>query len=241
MSETENNNFHEFALQTVLFKGRPDLYFCYLKSEKIAFALRRLLEHAPGHSVSESLSRGSAHLPSSIVRFAAQEIDEFSLLADVFELLSLTRLCVSENRIEEGNARILIGEFESMAKKISVGKNASPFLSLEDLAVPPLLPPEREPARLSHGRTLSDIKDNKGQNQGHIVKETPAASRERTSQVLKIVLELKRVSIKDISKVIRGCSEKTIQRELNVLISQGLVRKEGDRRWSVYVATGKEA
>jgi DNA-binding HxlR family transcriptional regulator len=34
--------------------------------------------------------------------------------------------------------------------------------------------------------------------------------------------------------MIRGVSEKTIQRELGALIESGLVMKQGERRWSVY-------
>jgi DeoR/GlpR family transcriptional regulator of sugar metabolism len=41
-------------------------------------------------------------------------------------------------------------------------------------------------------------------------------------------------SIKDISTLVRGVSEKTIQRELSALISSGSVLKQGERRWSTY-------
>ncbi|MCI5108643.1 MAG: hypothetical protein MRY49_02245 [Candidatus Pacebacteria bacterium] len=41
-------------------------------------------------------------------------------------------------------------------------------------------------------------------------------------------------SIKDITKEVKGCSEKTIQREINDLIEAGLVSKSGERRWSRY-------
>jgi hypothetical protein len=34
--------------------------------------------------------------------------------------------------------------------------------------------------------------------------------------------------------MIKDCSEKTIQRELIVLVSEKVVKKEGERRWSVY-------
>jgi DNA-binding transcriptional ArsR family regulator len=43
-----------------------------------------------------------------------------------------------------------------------------------------------------------------------------------------------KVSIKDISTLIRGVSEKTIQRELAALIEAGIVEKQGERRWSTY-------
>jgi DeoR/GlpR family transcriptional regulator of sugar metabolism len=40
--------------------------------------------------------------------------------------------------------------------------------------------------------------------------------------------------IKDISMLIREVSEKTIQRELQVLVDSGRVLKEGERRWTRY-------
>jgi hypothetical protein len=42
------------------------------------------------------------------------------------------------------------------------------------------------------------------------------------------------VNIKDIVPNIKGCSEKTIQRELIVLINEGKIKKIGERRWSKY-------
>ena len=42
-------------------------------------------------------------------------------------------------------------------------------------------------------------------------------------------------TIKDISKVIKGCSEKTIQRDLMSLIKKGVLKKVGEKRWSKYV------
>lgn len=44
-------------------------------------------------------------------------------------------------------------------------------------------------------------------------------------------------SIKDIAIAVKGCSEKTIQRELNALIGQGTIVREGEKRWSVYKRT----
>jgi hypothetical protein len=34
--------------------------------------------------------------------------------------------------------------------------------------------------------------------------------------------------------VVRGVSEKTIQRELSLLVLEGTVRKQGERRWTTY-------
>jgi hypothetical protein len=40
--------------------------------------------------------------------------------------------------------------------------------------------------------------------------------------------------MKDFVKVIPECSEKTIQRELLDLVGKGVLKKEGERRWSTY-------
>ncbi len=42
------------------------------------------------------------------------------------------------------------------------------------------------------------------------------------------------LSIKDLTDVIKGCSEKTIQRELISLVNAGVLLKAGERRWSRY-------
>ncbi len=57
---------------------------------------------------------------------------------------------------------------------------------------------------------------------------------ERKDNILKIIRKKGDVTIKDISSVISGCSEKTIQRELLVLVSLGVLKKEGEKRWSKY-------
>lgn len=52
---------------------------------------------------------------------------------------------------------------------------------------------------------------------------------------IKTVLEAKgEASIKDIAAIITDCSEKTIQRELNAMIEDNIVKRHGERRWSRY-------
>ncbi len=41
-------------------------------------------------------------------------------------------------------------------------------------------------------------------------------------------------TIKDISEIINDVSEKTIQRELNAMIDENVVKRQGERRWSKY-------
>lgn len=57
----------------------------------------------------------------------------------------------------------------------------------------------------------------------------------RKEQILALFVRGVDVSIKDISARIKGCSEKTIQRELNNLVFEGLIERIGEKRWSRYI------
>lgn len=56
----------------------------------------------------------------------------------------------------------------------------------------------------------------------------------RQNSILEFVIKHKDVSIKDILPNIKGCSEKTIQRELISLIASQKIKRIGDRRWARY-------
>ena len=57
----------------------------------------------------------------------------------------------------------------------------------------------------------------------------------RREQILALFVIGVDVSIKDIATRIRGCSEKTIQRELNALLYDNVIERIGEKRWSRYV------
>jgi hypothetical protein len=57
----------------------------------------------------------------------------------------------------------------------------------------------------------------------------------RRNTILKIIKDKKEVTIKDISNLIADVSEKTIQRELITLVSEGVLKKVGEKRWSKYM------
>lgn len=57
---------------------------------------------------------------------------------------------------------------------------------------------------------------------------------ERQKTILDTIRSRGESSIKDLVNVIKGCSEKTIQRELISLVQTGVLSKTGERRWSRY-------
>lgn len=247
-----NKKFHEFAIKSILFKGHTDLYLCYLKAERIAHVLALLQLRSASDTAEklQSLVTASSRLPETLLHFAAGEIDISVILADIFSLLSAVRLAGTQQFIVNENSALLATEYERLAEKIASGTRLSPFLQDSDFVLPSLPQPETLLPLASASETFMPpevLKDNKGQSKGQ--KDKPATPQghtpvrpgqaqgglsKRASLILEFVRKHKNVSIKDIARVIKGFSEKTIQRELTALIQQGLVEKRGERRWSVY-------
>lgn len=59
-------------------------------------------------------------------------------------------------------------------------------------------------------------------------------SADRRGGILAVIDARGKATVKDIGAVVTGCSEKTIQRELNAMIAEGQLRKVGERRWTTY-------
>ncbi len=64
--------------------------------------------------------------------------------------------------------------------------------------------------------------------------ESSESKGQRRDEILKIIKTKGSVTIKDITELIKNCSEKTVQRELLGLVEEGVVKKTGERRWSKY-------
>ena len=244
-----SKKFHEFAVKSILFKGHTDLYLCYLKAEKVAHVLSVLQARSAAEMADklQTLVSAASRLPETVLHFAAGEIDITVILADIFSLLSATRLAGTQQFIVNENAAILVTEYERLAEKLASGTRLSPFISEGDFILPSLPVSEPTLQLMQPSETSAQaaiVKDNKGQSKGQKDKQPSVQGQskdlqgglaKRTSLILEFVRKHKNVSIKDIAKVIKGFSEKTIQRELTLLIQMDLVEKRGERRWSVYM------
>jgi hypothetical protein len=66
---------------------------------------------------------------------------------------------------------------------------------------------------------------------------SPSSAKGLSDRQQIIIKELRnkgQLTVKDLAEKIKGCSEKTIQRELLSLVGSGVLKKEGERRWSRY-------
>lgn len=67
-----------------------------------------------------------------------------------------------------------------------------------------------------------------------IKKDSNDKKNKRQEDILNLLKERSDLSVKDFTQVIKDCSEKTVQRELLDLVDKGIIKKEGERRWSRY-------
>ena len=148
-------------------------------------------------------------------------------------IINLLGSAVLAQLISEKNASIIILEikhflllpmhddsmttlFSSMdVIKKDTTKKTTPSLSFNTYKTNAMISPER-----SH-RNVKEINDNKHKRQDAIVS---------------FINDRKSGGIKDISLLFPDISEKTIQRELGVLVQAGKITKRGSKRWSVYMA-----
>src|SRR5437016_223063 len=91
--------FHELALKSILFKGRSQLYYCYLKAERIAHVLFILQEKSDSTKPLSLIAEEASALPREVVFFVTGELHLSHLVASIFSLLSLLRLAVTQGKL----------------------------------------------------------------------------------------------------------------------------------------------
>ena len=84
---------------------------------------------------------------------------------------------------------------------------------------------KREEIKYTAKPALSFVKDN------NVLKDIKD---KRQDIIIALVKKHNTLTIKGFTSVIKDCSEKTIQRELLALVTKGVLKKEGERRWSTY-------
>lgn len=160
----------------------------------------------------------------------------------VQEIMSLLTVSKNAGLLSDMNYEIVHREFGNllpkteslgeMLKKIDtheeVLSQTSTQSNFEEKPVMSYLPSVRE---------LPVIKDKiVREHISHVQKDGAVAMKKngRQTAILDLLKKKHEIMIKDISPVIDGVSEKTIQRELLYLVKEGVLKKEGEKRWSKY-------
>lgn len=126
------------------------------------------------------------------------------IVTAIDDLLSLCEVCHGAGYLSDMNCEVFKKEYSAIKEL---------FQKQLDLPALPLLETERQAPKKDRGETHSI---------------------DRKDEILKVFKPNTNYSIREVSQAFQGLSAKTIQRDLNLLVEQGVIKKTGERRWSRY-------
>lgn len=231
--------------------GQRDVWYLYAKAELIGKAILNLLEHSPADQplLTERITLSVLDLVSFASEGTVHAVARDDLSFKTLELSSLVRLSGAAGLLDMSSVSILSEELRRFSDRLSAIRGGLGFALDESFfSIPTALDtpkvqgqlrrePETRPS-LERNMSVTTPVSSRGMNlnKGHESLQHPDKGQlsDRSRLILEVVKEKGAVSIRDIASAISGCSEKTIQRELVALIERGLIKREGERRWSTY-------
>jgi hypothetical protein len=207
----------------------------------------------------DEIEKTSVRLVSYAARAYEQHEDRRAFLRTLNTLVALLDVAARTHRIAESNTKMIISELlmlKTFIAELEWGSGRT-FVPLDRTALP--TPHElvgREPAisdilRVGREKDTSatdtaryethnpeqrpaPVNDTRPHTIRHNVERVHDAQKDRRATILGMLQRKDRVTVRDVAHIIKDCSEKTLQRELLALVAQGVLVKEGERRWSTY-------
>ncbi|MES2668402.1 MAG: hypothetical protein V4644_01775 [Patescibacteria group bacterium] len=247
----------DFVLDKAIFSNvfEKDIrrVYLYKKAERLAKAIHLI---GPAFIASGPLKDRLDRIVIGLVDAAVLPpiASREALSRELLALSSILSIARTGGMLSSMNADLIIREAHTLLGEAAGYEE--PRLALDEM--PSLASLVKSSARLdeTRGRSLARVTydpalhaddesgaDSKGHDKGHI-KDTHISaprntskgegSRGRRESILAVLSSKGPSYIKDISLVVRDVSEKTIQRELSVLVAEGKIVRKGDRRWTTY-------
>jgi hypothetical protein len=264
MNSSSNGHAVSDASLGAFYERNSRMSYILKKTEKITTAIYMVTDFMIDSEPLKKELRTYAILLLSKTRELSKKATEpdYSIVEDLKfgseSISSLINLATTIGLVSNMNGGIIVKELEKTSKeliqiyndrRVSVTTHpgyANIILSEEMFQVS--VPEIQAPVRIDKGQ------DYNGQEKSNTVlykkPETEIAKKENVSKsntlgikiarrndVLNIVKVKGQVSVKDIVLMLKDISEKTVQRELFSLVKEGVLKKEGEKRWSVYKLT----
>ncbi|HEY0948470.1 MAG TPA: hypothetical protein VGE53_03265 [Candidatus Paceibacterota bacterium] len=244
----------DFVLEKVIFSNvfEKDIrrVYLYKKAERLAKAIHLIVPaFTDAPSFKDRLDRIAVGLVDAAVLPPAASREALS--RELLALSSMLGIARTGGKLTPMNADLIAREAHLLLAEVAGYEE--PRLTLEEVPTLASLAKAaaangesarlRSLARVSYDAALDTPEESvsdKGQSKGHIKDTTipkpkaATAGSQRREGILSVLRTKGPSYIKDISLVVRDVSEKTIQRELSVLVSEGVVKRKGDRRWTTY-------
>lgn len=233
------NNSEKKQEISSFFDKDAGFVFVYKKTEKLASAVYMVTGlFSDSEPMKWTLRKKISDLVSFIINHKESKSSEHlnfvhNSKVKILEFVSLLEISHKGNLISEMNFSILKQEFLNLVNALENSNIMSGEKEISksffDVSDPQNLQNRGAfSGQISHPKTPA-LKD----------KNLPIAKDEfkrtnRQTIIINLLKKRKDLTIKDISEVIKDCSEKTIQRELIYLMNAGAVKRTGERRWSKY-------
>ncbi len=252
MSDT--NNYNPSPLNDPInwkslgfFSIEDYLVYIFKKTEKITAALYLvsglLKDDEPMKW--ELRDRGMDMLNSSFNASSSVPGDKNVIVQSIFtsalETISLLNVAKISNLISEMNHSILVKEIDQVVSLLrdrltESAQSAGLVLSEAFFKTPSMFASGFKSD--VQGSVYNRTSANKGISNKHRISDARSSVEEKKSNrqegIIRILKGQSNLTIKDFSNTIKDCSEKTIQRELLEMVEKGVIKKEGERRWSRY-------
>lgn len=236
MKRTDNNTeIKTNQLVNTLFDENLSFTYVCKKTEKLTSALHLITDVIDKEEPVCRLLRDSGlSVLSDIILLGTRSENNTGdrIKTNIVKTVSFLGVAYRSGFISEANHVLLESEYIDLGIFIDThtfsGSAASVSKELLDVPYPKQLPVEKKfTQNLSHGQS-------KRQNGLVVKKPNGVRHSERRDTIIGLFDKKDKISVKDVSKEITDCSEKTLQRELISLVEEGVLKKEGERRWSVY-------
>ncbi|MES2437302.1 MAG: DeoR family transcriptional regulator [Patescibacteria group bacterium] len=260
----KDNQSMGLVYDPIAFKGDYDIYILYRRVENVVAALFLVTNELPDTEIMKlSLRESCLKCLNDSVSFIASLKSEQHLLqilsAHVLELGSYLSMAYWSGIVSEMNSNVLQREISKVKDLIS--KVSSRYAS--KMVIDTTLFADID-LQMKHHQAAVAASQGFGSNRNTGVRESvvptydkkvsrpdvtvqqrsqhtvesqdnsPVKKSERREAILALLRQQNNLSIKDFLAVVKDYSEKTIQRELLTLVEEGLIKKEGERRWSTY-------
>jgi hypothetical protein len=240
-----------------LFHNDSNIYLIYRKIQNINAALflvtnmlsdTELLKQSIRQQALNNLSTVSSIVGAANLNVVTLQVAQ----SQIFQIVSLLDVAFWTGLISEMNLNILKAEIGSVSSLLDlvIQKYKTNFLinatffkaDMSELAQPSISTHSYQGqvnASVKRHDAVNSLKDmTKHKDTAQPLQRSSEKSSQNKSERKQVILNLlsqkSNLSIKDFSAVITEFSEKTIQRELLALVDEGIVKKEGERRWSTY-------
>lgn len=217
---------------------------------RLTLALYRVTDAFPQHEVLRGQLRGKANeiLESSFEYDICDQSNRIaaSALAKIYTLQSFLEIARTMNFVRSLNIIVLKREYDLVARffsgRIEIRKIHDFPLNKAKSRMPEgnggsIVRKPPEPIKKKEISSLAEVQEQKEQdreiqeNQDDF-KESDFNERQLT--ILEFLSERVSAKISDLTTFFQNVSSKTIQRDLQDLVNKGILKKEGERRWTIY-------